>query len=181
MTPQWAHDDIPESGRDWRRPRGIFVVAPIGGAAGERIALLQARYDRSFDVLRHARTRGALDVPKERFILYPEAGLSSDESMVLGWAGWDHAEQFLALAAHMDRMIADGAEDEQLIPILAGLHELVPWVKQWHSEIDPTFGVSLGDFSAQELEQRRARLGVSYDDLEAWRPPKRTRRRKARA
>lgn len=41
-----ADDDIPASGRDWRRPRGIFVVAPIGGAAGARIAELQARYDR---------------------------------------------------------------------------------------------------------------------------------------
>ena len=40
------YDDIPASGRDWRRPRGVFVVAPIGGAAGERIAALQARYDR---------------------------------------------------------------------------------------------------------------------------------------
>src|SRR5690606_23123153 len=39
-------DDIPEGGRDWRRPRGIFVLAPIGGAAGSRIAELQARYDR---------------------------------------------------------------------------------------------------------------------------------------
>lgn len=39
-------DDIPEGGRDWRRPRGIFVLAPIGGAAGARIAELQSRYDR---------------------------------------------------------------------------------------------------------------------------------------
>jgi hypothetical protein len=123
--------------------------------------------------------RGKLDVPKERFILYPEAGLSSDESMILGWAGWDHAEQFLALASHMDRMIEDGAKDDLLIPILAGLNELAPWVKQWHSDIDPKYGFSLGDFSQEELEQRRATLGVSYDDLDAWRPPKRTSRRKA--
>ena len=46
MSKQWNDDDIPESGRDWRRPRGIFVIAPIGGAAGERIAELQRRYDR---------------------------------------------------------------------------------------------------------------------------------------
>lgn len=46
MSTQWNDDDIPESGRDWRRPRGIFVIAPIGGAAGERIAELQRRYDR---------------------------------------------------------------------------------------------------------------------------------------
>ena len=38
-------EDIPESGRDWRRPQGIFVIAPLGGEAGERIAELQRRYD----------------------------------------------------------------------------------------------------------------------------------------
>lgn len=38
-------DDIPESGQDWRRPKGIFVIAPVEGPAGERIAELQRRYD----------------------------------------------------------------------------------------------------------------------------------------
>ena len=43
---EFGHDDdIPESGRDWRRPQGIFVLAPLGGEAGERIAELQRRYD----------------------------------------------------------------------------------------------------------------------------------------
>ena len=43
---EWAwEEDLPESGRDWRRPQGIFVLAPISGAAGERIAALQRRYD----------------------------------------------------------------------------------------------------------------------------------------
>lgn len=119
--------------------------------------------------------RGKLDVPKERFIMYPEAELSTDRSMLLGWAGWNHAEQFLALASHMDRMTADGAGDDRLVPVLAGLHELMPWVQQWHGELDPAYGVSLGNFSAQEVEQRRARLGVSFDDLVAWRPPKANR------
>lgn len=122
--------------------------------------------------------RGKLDVPKERFIVYPGAELSTDRSMLLGWAGWNHAEQFLALAAHMDRMVDDGAEDDRLVPVLAGLYELLPWVQQWHAELDPAFGVSLGDFAAQEVEQRRARLGVSLDDLVAWRPPKVTRGRR---
>lgn len=46
MTSGWNdEDDIPASGRDWRRPRGIFIIAPIGGAAGERIAALQQRFD----------------------------------------------------------------------------------------------------------------------------------------
>ena len=43
---EWAwEEDLPESGRDWRRPQGIFVLAPISGPAGERIAALQRRYD----------------------------------------------------------------------------------------------------------------------------------------
>ncbi|PZO69534.1 MAG: BREX-2 system adenine-specific DNA-methyltransferase PglX, partial [Kocuria palustris] len=125
--------------------------------------------------------RGKLDVPKERFIVYPEAELSTDRSMLLGWAGWNHAEQFLALASHMDRMTADGAGDDRLVPVLAGLHELMPWVQQWHGELDPAYGVSLGDFAAQEVEQRRARLGVSFDDLVGWRPPKATRGRRKKA
>lgn len=37
--------------------------------------------------------RGKLDVPKERFISYPRASPDSDDSMLLGWAGWDHREQ----------------------------------------------------------------------------------------
>ncbi|HET7457411.1 MAG TPA: 2'-5' RNA ligase family protein [Gemmatimonadaceae bacterium] len=35
----------PESGRPWRRAAGIFVLADIGGEAGERIAEIQRRYD----------------------------------------------------------------------------------------------------------------------------------------
>lgn len=38
-------DDIPEGGSDWRRPKGIFILAPIGGEAGARIAELQRQYD----------------------------------------------------------------------------------------------------------------------------------------
>ena len=42
----------------------------------------------------HWSNRGKLDVPKERFISYPNAGRDSrDRTELLGWAGWDHAEQ----------------------------------------------------------------------------------------
>jgi hypothetical protein len=34
--------------------------------------------------------RGKLDVPKERFVSYPMASPDSDDSPLLGWAGWDH-------------------------------------------------------------------------------------------
>jgi len=32
-------------------------------------------------------------VPKERFTSYPGASPDSDDSLLLGWAGWDHREQ----------------------------------------------------------------------------------------
>lgn len=62
------------------------------------------------------RHRGKLDVPKERFILYPGAGRANDGTPQLGWAGWDHAQQYLATAALMDTMIQDGAPDDRLPP-----------------------------------------------------------------
>ncbi len=34
--------------------------------------------------------RGKLDVPKERFVLYPQAGRQTEPTPLLGWAGWDH-------------------------------------------------------------------------------------------
>lgn len=46
---QYGHeDDTPEGDADWRRPRGIFILAPIGGEAGEKIAALQRLYDPKF-------------------------------------------------------------------------------------------------------------------------------------
>jgi hypothetical protein len=39
------------------------------------------------------RSRGKLDVPKERFISYPGVGREGDDTVLLGWAGWDHLAQ----------------------------------------------------------------------------------------
>jgi hypothetical protein len=123
--------------------------------------------------------RGKLDVPKERFIAYPGAGRDADPTPLLGWAGWDHAQQALALATIANERGQDGWPDERMIPLVAGLAELAPWVRQWHSDVDPTYGVSLAAFIEQELDARRQRAGVSPEDLSAWRPPKAGRKRTA--
>lgn len=47
--------------------------------------------------------RGKLDVPKERFILYPGAEGGWDESPVLAWAGWDAAQQARALCGYYEQ------------------------------------------------------------------------------
>ncbi len=128
--------------------------------------------------------RGKLDVPKERFISYPGAGRDSDPTMLLGWAGWDHAEQALALAGVIDeRISADGWDQtsrDKLVPMLAGLAELLPWVRQWHGEIDPEFGESVADTIDEVLRSHCVELGIAPDELAAWRPPAATRGRRTR-
>nr|WP_281361207.1 BREX-2 system adenine-specific DNA-methyltransferase PglX [Actinopolyspora biskrensis] len=125
--------------------------------------------------------RGKLDVPKERFIGYPDAGRETDTSPLLGWAGWDHAQQALALATIMNERAQEGWSDEGMVPLIAGLAELQPWVRQWHGEIDPTYGVSLAAIVDEELESRRQRAGKTLDDLAAWRPAAPARGRKKNA
>lgn len=114
--------------------------------------------------------RGKLDVPKERFILYPDANRETDSTPLLGWAGWDHAQQALALAAIMNEREAEGWSDERMVPLIAGLAELQPWVRQWHGEVNPTYGVSLAAIIDEELAARAQRAGKTLDELAAWRP-----------
>ena len=84
------------------------------------------------------RLRGKLDVPKERFILYPHAERDADPTPVLGWAGWDALQQAQALAAYfIDMKESEGWRADRLTPLLAGLLELLPWLRQWHNDVDP--------------------------------------------
>jgi hypothetical protein len=122
--------------------------------------------------------RGKLDVPKERFIAYPDAGRDTDPTPLLGWAGWDHAQQSLALSLVIGMRESEGWADERLVPLVAGLAELQPWVEQWHAEVDPTYGVSLASFSREQLEQRMTQVGRTREELAAWRPAPTTRGRK---
>ena len=114
--------------------------------------------------------RGKLDVPKERFILYPDAGRETDPTPLLGWAGWDHAQQSLALSLVIGERERDGWADERLVPLVAGLAEVHPWVDQWHGEVDPGYGVSLAAFCREQLTARAAQVGKTLDELAAWQP-----------
>ncbi|BCW18381.1 DNA methylase [Arthrobacter sp. NtRootA9] len=125
--------------------------------------------------------RGKLDVPKERFILYPGAGRSTDPTLLLGWAGWNHAEQFLALATIQDQRQSEGEARDKLVPLVAGMNELLFWVQQWHQDVDPLYGTSMAAFCAEQLEQRRTALGVTTDQLTTWRPTITGRNRKTKA
>lgn len=125
--------------------------------------------------------RGKLDVPKERFFSLPGCEKPGDNTPVIGWAGLDHLQRAQAIAGwYMDRKDQDGWEDDKLMPMLVALEELIPWLKQWHNELDPEYGERMGDFYEGFLFAELRQLELTRDDLLAWQPPaaKRGRRRK---
>lgn len=123
--------------------------------------------------------RGPLDVPKERFIAYPGVAREGDPTPVLGWAGWTHRDQALALAREIPVQQAVGADDAALEPLVAGLVELEPWLAQWHSEIEPQFGASPASVITGVVDQYLARMEKTRDQVTAWMPPAATRGRRA--
>ncbi|WP_131770046.1 BREX-2 system adenine-specific DNA-methyltransferase PglX [Candidatus Protofrankia californiensis] len=128
------------------------------------------------------RARGKLDVPKERFISYPHASRDNDLHLLLGWAGWDHREQAQALATLVvEREEGDGWPVERLVPLLAGLREVLPWVRQWHDEVDPAYDGSPADVYADFLAERAGRLHLTDETLTSWRPPTTARGRRKKA
>lgn len=115
--------------------------------------------------------RGKLDVPKERFVHYPGSERAADPSPVLGWAGWDHLQRARALAAYYLRMKTDEAwPPDRLTPLLAGLAELLPWLKQWHDDVDPATGERLGTWFGAFVADEARELGTTVEALDAWRP-----------
>ncbi|MGZ0143365.1 BREX-2 system adenine-specific DNA-methyltransferase PglX [Rhodococcus qingshengii] len=123
--------------------------------------------------------RGKLDVPKERFISYPGTGRATDLTPLLGWAGWNHAQQGIALATIYAYRESEGTALTELVPVVAGIAEVLPWVKQWHNGVDPTFGIDLAEYLTGQLHEKASAVGVPVGDLSAWRPAKTTRARKA--
>ena len=122
------------------------------------------------------RLRGKLDVPKERWISYPHCSTESDPTLVVGWAGWNHLEQATALIAYYDARKREGWDAKRLTPLLAGLDQLLPWIHQWHPEIDPEFGETAGQSFQTMLEHDGHELGLTLEDIRNWTPPEKVRK-----
>jgi hypothetical protein len=128
------------------------------------------------------RLRGKLDVPKERFVSFPHCEREADPSPVLAWAGWDHLQLARATAAYfIERKDQDAWDAPRLTPLLAALADLVPWLRQWHNDLDPEFGTGMGDYFAGFVDTQAQALGLTQKDLQDWRPPAKTRKRKKKA
>jgi hypothetical protein len=127
------------------------------------------------------RLRGGLDVPKERFVSLPHCARDADPSLPVLWAGHDHLARARAIAGwYLERRETDGWSAERLKPLLAGLLELVPWLRQWHNDIDSETGLRMGDYFFGYVEEQARELGLTLDDLRAWAPPASARRGRGR-
>lgn len=134
-----------------------------------------------FQKVGYWKARGKLDVPKERFVLYPGVGREGDNSPVLGWAGWNHRDQAVALVREIMNQQALGASSEALVPMVAGLVELEPWLHQWHTELEPEFGSSAAQAVTSQIDQLLTQLQLTRIDVNAWRPPTAVRGRRRSA
>jgi len=165
-----------EKHRQWQHTWTLQRREDAGETVGE--IPVPPKYDQ--DDYRDAvywRLRGKLDVPKERFISYPGCEPDEDKSPVYGWAGWNHLQQAQALAAlYVKRKTEEAWGKERLVPMLAGLDELIPWIKQWHNEPSAEYaGMRLGDYFADFVAGECQVLAVTLDDLRAWRPAEKVR------
>lgn len=155
--------------------------------AGEKVGKIPVppKYqNKDFVKADYWRLRGGLDVPKERWVSYPGCERGADTSLPIAWAGWNHLQQATALAAYyLEMKENEGWEPARLQPLLAGLLELVPWLEQWHNEIDPAYCERMGTYYRGFVNEEARALGFTLDDLRGWRPPAVAvkRGRKARA
>lgn len=130
---------------------------------------------------RYWRLRGKLDVAKERWVCFPHCE-GSDGAPLITWAGYDH----LQLAQAVSALFVDvqerlgGREDPRLAPLLACLVELLPWLKQWHNDVHPEYGVGMGDYFEGFLLDEARQMGRTPEEIRAWTPPQRPGRGRGR-
>jgi hypothetical protein len=124
------------------------------------------------------RLRGRLDVPKERWVSFPHCE-GADGLPLIAWAGYDHLQLAKAIAAHyvLVQEKEGGRDDPRLVPLLACLIELLPWLKQWHNEIDPEFNMGMGDYFEGFVQDEARQMGKTIEQVRAWQPPARPSRR----
>jgi hypothetical protein len=126
------------------------------------------------------RLRGELDVPRERFFTLAKG--DSPGELLYGWAGWNHAQRVQAIAGtYTDAESRQGWSVQQLVPLLAAVEEELPWVLQWHNEIDSELGVRLGDYFREWLGTELQKHGLTREDLAQWRPARTLRGRARRS
>ena len=126
------------------------------------------------------RLRGGLDVPRERFVCFPGCSPDADGSLLVTWAGYDHLTRALAVGSFFQTSKDErGWPAERLVSLLAGLHELLPWLLQWHN--DAGEGQRMADYFTDMVRDEALALNRTVEDIAAWTPPARPPRGRRRA
>ena len=125
--------------------------------------------------------RGKLDVPKERWVSFPHCE-GPDGQPVIAWAGYDHLQLALAISTYFVYIKEEvgGSDDPRLVPLLVGLIELLPWLKQWHNELDPTYNLKMGDYIEGFIDDEARQLNLTLEEIQSWEPPAKKGRRRRR-
>ena len=121
--------------------------------------------------------RGKLDVPKERFLSYSGASSFEDTDffdkkihnpfkLVLTWAGLDYKQQAGALLQYYYPSKEDGLPKKNLIQMLASMHALTPWLRQYYNEIEPMYGYSFAQKWSQIVTGEMFDLETDFDLLD---------------
>ncbi len=150
----------------WERTWDLQRREDRGERLAEPIPVPPKYANADFAKVSYWRNRGKLDVPKERFVSYPKAGRDTDKTPLIGWAGWNHLDQAQALATlYITRKTEDGWPAKRLLPLLAGLVELEPWLHQWYSDLAPGYTGSPAAFYTTLIDAELAALGCGRADL----------------
>lgn len=117
--------------------------------------------------------RGKFDMPNERFTSYStNASPGLTATSVLGWAGWDARERAWALVDLIERNLAPPqATTETMIPLLAGLAEVLPWIDRVGAGIGPRHSPSDAHELKERFERYLDRLELTQELLSSWAPP----------
>ncbi|WP_150252418.1 BREX-2 system adenine-specific DNA-methyltransferase PglX [Nocardiopsis deserti] len=117
--------------------------------------------------------RGKFDMPNERFTSYspgPSPGLSA--TSMLGWAGWDARDRAWALVDIVERNLAPPqAPTETVVPLLAGLAEVLPWVDRVGAGIGPRRAHGDGVELRRRFTDYLDRLELTEEQVAEWAPP----------
>ena len=131
--------------------------------------------------VRYWALRGKLDVPKERWVGFPHCE-ASDGSLMIAWAGYNHLQLTQAISGYyvevQERL--GGRDDPRLQPLLAGVMELLPWLEQWHHDVDPEFDQRMDEVYRAFVDEEARALGMTWDEIKAWQPPKKTAQKTTR-
>ncbi|AIR98089.1 BREX-2 system adenine-specific DNA-methyltransferase PglX [Streptomyces glaucescens] len=121
--------------------------------------------------------RGSLDIPRERFISYPGV-VAEGDNLLVGWSGWSDTERVRVLLDLIGMLQQARRNVREMTPLLAGVQELIPWVRQWEDRTESGPDVDQVNSYQRELERLCSAYGLSMHDLTAWRPPKVTAKNK---